>query len=98
MIAVELGLRGGHLRGLWLTQLSLERVSENIRPQPGPWRPSRAGVIPSYDSWKSLSEKMQNSLTLGNPLAVLDYILVHSSKGATFQLETSAHPGRDCDK
>ena len=65
---------------------------------PGLGASSRAGVIPSYDSWKSLSEKMQNSLTLGNPLAALGYILVHSSTGATFQLETSAHPGRDCDK
>lgn len=58
---------------------------------------SRAGVIPVCDSWKSLSEKMQNSLILGSPLAVLDYILVHSSKGAIFQLETSAHPECDCD-
>lgn len=64
-------------------------------PCPGLGAFSRAGMIPVYDSWKSLSEKIQNSLILGSPLAVLSYILVHSSKDVIFQLETSAHP--ECD-
>lgn len=58
----------------------------------------RASTTPLYDSWKSLSEKMHNSFTLGELLAALGYISAHPCKGLVFKLETSAHPECGHDK
>lgn len=41
----------------------------------------KASTTPHYDTWKSISEKVQNSFTLGELLTVLSYILAHPCKG-----------------
>ena len=64
-------------------------VVKTSGPSPGLDPAPSAGALPLYDSWNSLAEKMQNSLTLGNPLAVLGYISAQPSKGQIFQLETT---------